>query len=155
MRVRGARRRLRRVMLSLIHISEPTRLRRISYAVFCLKIVRSLKKVYTVYDPVTTHATLIPQSDREEMLKFLQHGPPDYSPPSWFKFLNRPPVVVTTVSSCTPTQPGSTTSNDERKNNGEFMNMFDGVFGTSRLRPWCLITIHGINQSGWHAPQLQ
>ena len=25
------------VILSLIHISEPTRLRRISYAVFCLK----------------------------------------------------------------------------------------------------------------------
>ena len=28
---------LARARLSLIHISEPTRLRRISYAVFCLK----------------------------------------------------------------------------------------------------------------------
>ena len=33
-----ARKRIKKVlMLSLIHISEPTRLRRISYAVFCLK----------------------------------------------------------------------------------------------------------------------
>src|SRR5660397_23063 len=37
-RVRGVTRRERMLGdLSLIHISEPTRLRRISYAVFCLK----------------------------------------------------------------------------------------------------------------------
>ena len=30
--------------LSLIHISEPTRLRRISYAVFCLKKKKKKKK---------------------------------------------------------------------------------------------------------------
>src|SRR5660397_272169 len=34
--------------LSLIHISEPTRLRRISYAVFCLK---KKKKKYKTYTP--------------------------------------------------------------------------------------------------------
>src|SRR5660398_296984 len=33
--------------LSLIHISEPTRLRRISYAVFCLK--KKKKKKYKIY----------------------------------------------------------------------------------------------------------
>ena len=32
------------VLLSLIHISEPTRLRRISYAVFCLKKKKKTKK---------------------------------------------------------------------------------------------------------------
>ena len=33
------------VILSLIHISEPTRLRRISYAVFCLKKKKTQKKI--------------------------------------------------------------------------------------------------------------
>ena len=32
------------IFLSLIHISEPTRLRRISYAVFCLKKKKKQKK---------------------------------------------------------------------------------------------------------------
>ena len=32
------------LILSLIHISEPTRLRRISYAVFCLKKKKQKKK---------------------------------------------------------------------------------------------------------------
>jgi len=35
--------RLRFLALSLIHISEPTRLRRISYAVFCLKKKKQLR----------------------------------------------------------------------------------------------------------------
>ncbi len=33
------------VVLSLIHISEPTRLRRISYAVFCLKKKKTLRDI--------------------------------------------------------------------------------------------------------------
>src|SRR5660397_255400 len=33
------------LFLSLIHISEPTRLRRISYAVFCLKKKKKKKKI--------------------------------------------------------------------------------------------------------------
>src|SRR5660398_107187 len=41
--------------LSLIHISEPTRLRRISYAVFCLK-----KKKRHARRPVDTRRGLIP-----------------------------------------------------------------------------------------------
>ena len=43
-----------------------------------LKIVRGLKKIY---DPAVTHAKLIPEVDREEILMFLQNGPPDCSPP--------------------------------------------------------------------------
>ncbi len=35
-----------RVVLSLIHISEPTRLRRISYAVFCLKKKKTQDESY-------------------------------------------------------------------------------------------------------------
>ncbi len=42
-----------RVVLSLIHISEPTRLRRISYAVFCLKkktILTQKQKLFVLDD---------------------------------------------------------------------------------------------------------
>ncbi len=38
-----------RVVLSLIHISEPTRLRRISYAVFCLKKKKNKQQIFCIH----------------------------------------------------------------------------------------------------------
>ena len=49
------------IMLSLIHISEPTRLLSISYAVFCLKKKNTLRQVTSVelYQPTTMTHTCI------------------------------------------------------------------------------------------------
>ena len=89
--------------------------------------MRGLKKAY---DPLATHAKLIPESDREEMLTFLQNGPASCSPPEWFKFLNRSPVA-SDIESPRPTQSDTTTGNDGRQDNDIFMGMFDDVFGTT------------------------